>query len=320
MKYSRISLLIIVLLFSCKKIVKIPKDVADMSLNVEVIRFDRAFANTHPSELGELKNKYPFFFPKEVHDSVWQIKLTDSLQLQLLQAVDSVFGSFEPEESELSLFYKYLKYYFPKASIPGKIITLTTDVDYTNRVILTDTLLLIGLGNYLGPEHRFYMGIDRYIAQGLDRKFLLRDVALTHTAQLVPSTNDRSFLAQMIYHGKRLYLARLLVPEATEAQILGYSKEQFEWAQVNEDPIWRYFIEHELLYNTDRNLVRRFIDDAPFSKFRLELDRESPGRIGRYIGWRIVEAYAARQNTELNELLELPARELFIQSKFKPRK
>ena len=101
---------------------------------------------------------------------------------------------------------------------------------------------------------------------------------------------------------------------------MGYSDDQYEWAQANEDPIWRYFIERELLYDTDRELGRRFIDDAPFSKFRLELDRESPGRIGRYMGWRIVEAYASNQDTGLQELLVLPAKTLFMQSKFKPRK
>ena len=320
MKYSITSLLIISLLFSCKKNVKIPKDIADIPLTLDVVRFDREFAQTRPADLELLKNKYPFFFPEEVPDSVWLVKLEDTLQRQLLGAVDSTFVSFEPEENELILFYKHLKYYFPKAPIPGNVITLTSDVDYNNRIILADTLLLIGLDNYLGSEHRFYSGIDRYIAQGLDRNFMMRDIALAHASRLIEPPKDRSFLAQMIYHGKRLYLAHRLLPGNTEAQIAGYSEEQIEWARANEDPIWRYFIERELLYNTDKELVRRFIDDAPFSKFRLELDRESPGRIGRYIGWRIVEAYASNQESALRELLQLPAKDLFIESKFKPRK
>ena len=320
MKYSIIGLLIVGFLFSCKQNEKIPNEIAEIPVNIDVLRFDREFANTHPNELADLRSKYPFFFPEEVPDSIWLVKMTDSLQQQLLQAVDSVFGSFEQEEYELGLFYKHLRYFFPDRQNPSRIITLTSDVDYANRIILADTLLLIGLDNYLGSEHRFYRGIDRYIAQGLDRRFLLRDIALAHTAQLVSPPKDRSFLAQMIYHGKRLYLSRLLLPELTNAQVMGYSDDQYEWAQANEDPIWRYFIERELLYDTDRELGRRFIDDAPFSKFRLELDRESPGRIGRYMGWRIVETYASNQDTGLQELLVLPAKTLFMQSKFKPRK
>ena len=320
MKYSTISLLIALLLFSCKENVKIPKEVADIPVSIDVLRFDREFATTKPNELAELRAKYPYFFPENVSDSIWQLKLTDTLQRQLLWAVDSTFGSFQAEENELILFYKHLQHYFPEKEVPAKIITLTSDVDYANRIILADSMLLIGLDNYLGADHPFYRGIDRYIAQGLDPDFMLRDIALTHTAQLVPPPQDRSFLSQMIYHGKRLFLAQRLIPGNTAAQIVGYSDSQFKWAQANEDPIWRYFIERELLYNTDRDLVRRFIEDAPFSKFRLELDRESPGRIGRYMGWQIVEAYASNTDAELQEVLKIPAKELFMQSKFKPRK
>lgn len=320
MNFPTTVLLIILLVFSCKENSKISTEISSVPVNLEVVRFDREFAATDPKELRELRSKYPFFFPETVPDSIWQLKLADTLQQELLRSVDSIFESFESEETELVLFYKHLKYYFPHISPPAKVITLTSDVDYTNRIILTDTLLLIGLDNYLGSDHRFYRGIDRYIANSLDRKYLLRDIALAHATQLVPPPGDRTFLSQMVYHGKRLYLAKLLLPTNTKAQILGYSEEQLDWAMANEDPIWRYFIERELLYSTDRDLVRRFIEDAPFSKFRLELDRESPGRIGRYIGLRIVEAYASNHDLPLAEILSLPAKTLFMESRFKPRK
>ena len=38
-----------------------------------------------------------------------------------------------------------------------------------------------------------------------------------------------------------------------------------KWALTNEEQIWRYFIEHEVLYDTDSELQRRFINLAPFS-------------------------------------------------------
>ena len=34
-----------------------------------------------------------------------------------------------------------------------------------------------------------------------------------------------------------------------------------------------------------------FFDASPFSKFYLEIDNQSPGRIGRWIGWQIVRSY-----------------------------
>ena len=57
------------------------------------------------------------------------------------------------------------------------MITVTSNVDYNNRVILADSLLLIGLDSYLGPEHRFYQDFQRYIAKRLDAQYLISDAA-----------------------------------------------------------------------------------------------------------------------------------------------
>ena len=99
-----------------------------------------------------------------------------------------------------------------------------------------------------------------------------------------------------------------------------YSQEQFDWAEANEEPIWRYFIENELLYSTDNKLPNRFIADAPFSKFYLDIDNESPGRLGQYIGWQIVRAFAEKNNITLEQLLTLPAEQIFKKSNYKPRR
>ena len=84
--------------------------------------------------------------------------------------------------------------------------------------------------------------------------------------------------------------------------------------------MWRYFIEKELLYNTDPNMASRFILDAPFSKFYLEIDNESPGRIGQYIGWKMVRSYMEHNDTSVSQLLSKDADEIFKNSKYKPTK
>jgi len=59
----------------------------------------------------------------------------------------------------------------------------------------------------------------------------------------------------------------------------------------------------------------------PFSKFRLELDSESPGRLGRYVGWQIVRAFMDKNpEVTLTELLDIPADEIFKKSNYKPEK
>ena len=124
----------------------------------------------------------------------------------------------------------------------------------------------------------------------------------------------------MIYYGKQLYLKDLLIPFKENNEKIGYSTDQYQWAQDNEFYIWQYFVEKELLYQTDRKLRTRFITPAPFSRFNLELDSESPGRLGQYIGWQIVSSYMENNKTPLLQMLHMEATTIFNNAKFKPKK
>ena len=124
----------------------------------------------------------------------------------------------------------------------------------------------------------------------------------------------------MIYHGKQLYLKDLLLPDYTDAEKMGYSPEQIAWCQENESYMWRYFIEKEMLYSNDQKLIARFINPAPFSKFYLEIDNESPGQVGAWIGWQIVRSFVQNNDMSLANVLKTNAKEIFVKSKYKPKK
>ena len=310
---------VLLLLAACGEDGRIKEEIASIPVALDVHRFDREFAMAQPGDLPALKSEYPYLFPSQYPDSVWVAKMQDTLQRELLDEVQDAFRDFDSVTADLELFYKHVLYYFPGEKPPA-VVTVTSDVDYQNRVILTDSLLLIGLDNYLGADHRFYEGIDRYIANGLDRQYLISDIAGAYAKKVNPAPDQRTFLARMIYHGRELYLKDLLVPFVSDERKIGYTPAEMQWARENEEQIWRYFIERELLYSTDHQLAPRFLDPAPFSKFRLELDNESPGRLGRYMGWQIVRAFMARNNLSPQQLLELPAEEVFRRSNYKPKK
>ena len=124
----------------------------------------------------------------------------------------------------------------------------------------------------------------------------------------------------MIYYGKVLYFKDVMIPFKEDEEKISFTKEQLNWAIDNESYIWRYFVERELLFDTDSKLLKRFINPAPFSKFNLELDTESPGRLGQYIGWQIVRAYMNNNDVALQQMLSTNAEDIFNNSKFKPRK
>jgi len=136
---------------------------------------------------------------------------------------------------------------------------------------------------------------------------------------VMPPT-DETLLSQMIYAGKGLYLKDLFLPEYSDADKIGYKSEQITWCAENESYMWRYFIERKLLYDTDQKLIPRFIAPAPFSKFYLEIDNESPGRVGSWLGWQIVRSFMENNEVSLNEMLKMDAKEIFEKSKYKPKK
>ena len=188
-------------------------------------------------------------------------------------------------------------------------------------MIYADSLLLIGSDNYLGAKHPFYQDMQHYISTELDKKYLVVDVADAFAEKLVPHGVHLSFLDNMIYEGKKLYLEQQLLPKKSTADLLRYTDQQYAWAEANEPEIWRYFIEKELLYQTDKKLLTRFLYPAPFSKFYLELDNESPGQIAKFIGLRIVQAYAENHKEEsLVKILAMNPDTLFKQSQYKPNK
>ena len=313
------SFFLLVLFIGCDETNKVEDEIAKIPLELTIVRFDKEFDNASPQNLGVLKEKYPYLFPTQYPDSVWYAKMNDSLQKVLRAAVRSEFSEFGEEEAELTSLYKHVAYYFKGYKIP-KVFTVTNDVVYQDRIMATDSILFISLDNYLGADHEFYGSFPRYIAEGLHKDLLISDVASAVGNTVTPRPKDRSFLAQMVYYGKILYIKDKIIPFETDAVKIGYSEEQLAWVRANEEPIWRNFIENEYLYSTDNKLASRFLDPAPFSKFGLELDNESPGRTGRYIGWEIVRAFMEKNDVSLEQMLKLSAEELFKDSNYKPKK
>lgn len=261
-------------------------------------------------------------FSEKYSDTFWLAKKADTLQIQLFDEVDKTFSTFNDVETEIESLFNHLKYYFPEFN-PPRIITATNDVDYRNRVIITDTIALIALDNYLGSEHKFYVygNIDKYIRQNLKKEQMVVDLASEYAKKYIYQSQKRTLLDEMIYFGKQLYFKDKVIPFKTDAERIWYTQEQLDWAITNESYIWRYFVERELLFSTDSKLPSRFINPAPFTKFYLEeIDADSPGRLGQYIGWQIVRAYMKQNNVSLKDMLIKSTEDIFNNTKFKPRK
>ncbi len=308
-----------VFFISCKNEVQIPDEISEIPVSLTVKRFDREFAEVDSMSLPALIQTYPYLFPGDYPVDFWQQKIKDTIQQELNTEVEKTFPDFTEETLALEDLFKHIKYYYPKTHIPD-VVTVTSDVSFRTPVILTDSLLIIGLDNYLGPEHHFYTGIQRFYAQNFRKEQIDVDVANAFVTKWVKRERNRRFIDEMIYHGKRLYMMEQLLTLKAKNEIIDYTPEEYEWALANEQDIWTYFVENKLLFETDSKLLSRFINPAPFSKFYLEFDNDSPPRLGRYIGWQIVKAFMERNNIPLQMLPAKTADEIFKQANYKPRR
>ncbi|MFI8378599.1 gliding motility lipoprotein GldB [Leeuwenhoekiella sp. NPDC079379] len=310
--------LLLFLITACKKDAKLPDEISEIAIDIHIDRFDAKFARVDSAGLKNLISEYPYLFPEEYPDSFWVAKINDTIQLELNTEVAEAFPHLDIVELELENVFKHIKFYYPKFTAP-EVVTITSDVSYKMPVILTDSLLLIGLDNYLGPEHPFYNGIQRFYTQNFKKEQIDVNVADAFVSKLIKHKGNRRFLDEMIYHGKRLYMMQKLLTLKPQYEIIGYTADQYNWAEANEVDIWKYFIENQLLFDTDSKLLSRFVNPAPFSKFYLDFDNDSPPRLGRYIGWRIVNRYMERNAIPLQMLPEKSTDEIFEKTNYKPR-
>jgi gliding motility-associated lipoprotein GldB len=244
--------------------------------------------------------------------------MKNPLNRELYTEVQKKYSDFEKVNTDLDNLFRHIKYYFPKTKAP-KVITLISEMDYQNKAIYADSLVIISLDLYLGKNHRFYE-FPEYLKQNFEQSQIMPDIVSSFAATKIPNVSDKTLLSQMIYAGKELYLKDVLLPDLTDAEKIGYTPVQITWCQENESYMWRYFMEDKLLYSTDSKLPNRFINVAPFSKFYLEIDNDTPGRVGTWVGWQIVRSFMNNNDVTLQQVMQMDPMELFQKSKYKPKK
>ncbi|UNY99103.1 gliding motility lipoprotein GldB [Zhouia spongiae] len=308
-----------IIIWSCGKENKPEEEISKIEVSFNVERFDKALSGADVSNLPGLKSRFPLLFPESYPDSIWVKRLNDTLQAELVEEVGKVYPDFKKETDQLHSLFQHASYYLNDFT-PPDVITLTTEVDYRNSVIYADSLLLIGLDNYLGKDHKFYTGIQEYLKRDFEPDLIVVDAASKIARSRLTLPSDRTFLAAMILYGKELYLKDLLIPFKTDAEKIKYTEKQIQWARNNETNIWRHLVDNNALFSTDQSLKTRFIEPAPFSKFYLSFDAESPGRIGQYVGWQIVRSYMENNDVSLQQMLKMSTEEIFNNSRYKPGK
>jgi len=313
-------ILIGVLFFTCDKKSKIESAVEQIPIEMKVVRFEQAFFNAKPENLADVKAEYPDFFPEGTPDAVWIDKMQHPQWRELYQEVEKKYKNFGTQQTEIEDLFKHIKYYFPTIKTPT-IYTVISEMDNNSKTIYANDKLIIALELYLGKEHKFYGEFPAYLKQNFEQRQMLPDIVSSFAYGVLPIPKDKDLLSMMINSGKELYLKDILLPEYSDAERIGYSEDQIKWSKENESYIWEYFVNDKLLYSSDSKLANRFINVAPFSKFYLEIDNESPGRIGQWVGWQIVRSFMENNpKVTVQDVIKMNEKDIFELSKYKPKK
>ena len=310
-------IIISVLLLSCDYNKNKESKNAINYIDVKFDRFEKKFFNSSLDSLSKLIDEYPFLFSKRFSLDEWKAIKTDSTRKEIFNKTDSVFKNFKSVENGVKKIFTNTKNFFPNFKSP-KLITLNNGIDYKYKIIDSDSIILISLDCYLG-ENIFYNNIPAHISKLMVPEFVTIDISELISSRYVEIPLDRKFISKIIYHGKLLFLMKE-VSGIDPLKALGFNKNNKDWMIENENNVWKYFVENDLLFSTQSSLDYRFLANAPFSKFGLSIDFESPPMVGRWIGYQIVKSYSKKNKSNLNDLLNQDNYELYLKSNYKPNK
>ncbi len=168
-----------------------------------------------------------------------------------------------------------------------------------------DNVMLIALNHYLGEDYPGYSHWESYRRTGKTPEMLPYDVAaaLAATQQPMSETSAPALIDWLLYEGALVEARMRLVDDADLATALGYTPDQLRWCESNYDDMMREIASRRMLYDTDPVLIDRMLAPAPASPL---LANQAPGRVGRYIGYRLVRDYIKKHpSASLSDLLKL---------------
>ena len=286
-------------------------DVSDIECEISIFRMDLQLANAKPEKIKELNKKwhkeYGDFYEiylnimlqvGPVKDSITPIAMSKMLEdptiKMIHQDIEKEFSDISWLETELEEAFKHVKYYYPKVKVP-KIVSINSL--FKNSVSFTDEVIAIGLERYLGPDNRVIKripsdekGIFQYEKDMMIPEYISVDVmrGWFELTMMKPPT-ERDFLSHIIFQGKIMYALDAIFPTLDDHIKIRYTTTQLEWCEQSEASIWQFIVDKDLLHSTSREKMNDFINDGPFTMGGLP--RESPPRVGVWLGWKIVRAY-----------------------------
>lgn len=329
-----IYILLTVVLCGCGNMYQyIPKDIEPVE--VEIVRFDSAQLAVRPDsamqDVAQLYADYEEFIPLYV-EGVLRLPMEDtayfSEQLANFLADTTMgfaqtnalakerFANVDSIQNALNIAFSRLHYLYPDWVIPTVYLFVS---GFNSSVVYYDNMLGVGVDMYLGSDYPYYnQVVYDYQKSTMEKEYVVRDLMSMYLAyNIAYNSKYNRLLEQMIFRGKQLFLLSQLLPDAPAWQVIGYTPEQWAWCEHYEQAIWNRIMEKRDLFKTESRILNSYMNEGPFTA---EVTQDSPGRLGLWVGWRIVDSYM-RHNEEISihDLInEGDAQKILEQSFYKP--
>ena len=310
-----------------------PRDIE--AVEVEIVRFDSAQLAVHPDSvrdgIEQLYTDYEEFMPMFVEgilrlpteDTVYLCKmygnfLTDTVMgfAQTNALAQEKFANIDGLQKSINTAFSRLHYLYPEWEIPKVYLFVS---GFNSSVMYYENIMGVGVDMYLGSDYSYYnQVVYNYQKQTMRKECVAGDLMSMYIAYHVAyNSKYNRLLEQMIFRGKQMFLLSQLLPDEPAWEVIGYSKEQWDWCKQYERAIWNRIMEKRDLFKTESTVLSSYMNEGPFTA---EISQESPGRLGLWVGWQIVDSYM-RNNEEVSvqELLtEGNAQKILEQSFYKP--
>ena len=312
-----------------------PKDVQGDNVPCTIIRFDNALLNVHEAtvthDIRVLYDEFPAFMPLWVED-ILGIPAADTAYLekalpeflndtlygfrQTNAREQELFADVSSLEQSLSKAFARVKWLYPETEIPAFYLFVS---GFQTPIYFSDELMGIGADMYLGSDYEYYNRVVYdYQKQTMRPECIPVDVISAYLFRTLPYTSTKNrLLDQMLYRGKIMYLTAQIFDDLPAYEVMGYSREQWEWCIRNERAVWHLVMDKRDLFSTESLTLTGYLNDGPFTS---EISQESPGRLGIWLGWRIAESYMEHNpQVTLQELMAEPdAQKILENSYYKP--
>lgn len=323
-------------------------DVSDIKLNVKIERFDQDFfsidTNNITASLTKVNKDYPSFlrlyseFLTPINFMVQQqgksyeeaVRIYLRTIKPLYDDVQKKYSNLQGVQNDLQKSFKYVKHYFPDYKLPAVFASVENlnpeePQEIYGTALYHDTLI-ISLQMFMGKDFAAYdpTQYPDYLRRRFEAPFMVPNCIRAIANDLHPDTSETNTLIEtMIEKGKQWYLMKRFLPDSPDSLITGYSSNQMQFVEKNEGNIWTEFLKDTPdPYTVDQDRFKNYIGEAPFTQ-DMPHDLEgngTPGNIGQWMGWRIVEKFAAaNSNLSLQQILNTPARKIFQEAKYKPK-